>query len=141
MHQYEGRQDFIEFHSGFGLYMLRPRKDTGMNKIQEIALKVNAIGQELAPDGNYELSITGHSLGGALATVLGKTLYLCASLWCYLLDHNLHVISLQAFIWQRQKMFTPSRFASSRKYTCVWVSFLAAVTRRLIQIPNSESHP
>lgn len=89
MHQYEGRQDFIEFHSGFSLYMLRPRKDTGLNKIQEIALKVNAIAQELAPDGNYELSITGHSLGGALATVLGETLYLCASLWCYLLDHNL----------------------------------------------------
>ena len=76
MHQYEGRQDFIEFHSGFGLYMLRPRKDTGLNKIQEIALKVDAIGQELAPDGNYELSITGHSLGGALATVLGETLFM-----------------------------------------------------------------
>ncbi len=27
------------------------------------AIKVDQIGREMAPDGNYQLSITGHSLG------------------------------------------------------------------------------
>lgn len=43
-----------------------------MNKIEEILRKVDAIGREMAPDGDYKLSITGHSLGGALATLLGE---------------------------------------------------------------------
>ena len=47
------------------------RKDTGMSKLQEIFDKVDEIGRELAPDGNYKLKITGHSLGGALAQLCG----------------------------------------------------------------------
>lgn len=68
---YPGRVDELSLHSGFALYLLRKRKDTGMSKLQEIFDKVDEIGREMAPDGNYKLSITGHSLGGALATLCG----------------------------------------------------------------------
>lgn len=47
------------------------RKDTGISKLQEIFEKVDKIGREMAPDGNYTLKITGHSLGGALAQLCG----------------------------------------------------------------------
>jgi hypothetical protein len=66
---YPGRADTISLQSGFALYLLRNRKDTGVSKMQEIADKVDEIGNELATDGKYKLSITGHSLGGALATL------------------------------------------------------------------------
>jgi len=68
---YPGRADTISLQSGFALYLLRNRKDTGMSKLQEIFDKVDEIGNELASDGKYQLSITGHSLGGALATLCG----------------------------------------------------------------------
>ena len=42
-----------------------------MSKMDEIFEKVEQIGKELAPDGDYKLCITGHSLGGALATLCG----------------------------------------------------------------------
>jgi predicted lipase len=50
---------------------MRKRKDTGISKMEEIFDKVDAIGKEMAPDGSYKLCITGHSLGGALATLFG----------------------------------------------------------------------
>lgn len=68
---YPGRADTISIQSGFALYLLRNRKDTGMSKLQEIFDKVEEIGNELASDGKYQLSFTGHSLGGALATLCG----------------------------------------------------------------------
>lgn len=68
---YPGRTDEISLHTGFALYLMRKRKDTGVSKLTEIFDKVEKIGQELAPDGKYKLSITGHSLGGALATICG----------------------------------------------------------------------
>ena len=93
---YTGRQEILDVHTGYSLYMLRRRKDTQTNKIEEIFEKVDEIGREICPDGNYKLSITvstysrarsktkefqistsclacpqGHSLGGALATILG----------------------------------------------------------------------
>ena len=74
---YPGRVDELSLHSGFALYLLRKRKDTGMSKLQEIFDKIDEIGREMAPDGNYKLSITGHSLGGALATLCG--FYVAAS--------------------------------------------------------------
>ena len=67
---YPGRESNLGFHSGFALYLLRQRKDTGMTKIEEIFLHIDSIGREIATDGDYELSMTGHSLGGALATIL-----------------------------------------------------------------------
>ena len=68
---YPGRVDELSLHSGFALYLLRKRKDTGISKLQEIFDKIDEIGKEMAPDGNYKLCITGHSLGGALATLCG----------------------------------------------------------------------
>ena len=70
--EYAGREELLDIHTGFSLYMLRRRKDTQMNKIDEIFQKIEAIGREMACDGNYNLSITGHSLGGALATLFGE---------------------------------------------------------------------
>lgn len=70
-HNYPGREDELSLHSGFALYLLRKRKDTGMSKMDEIFEKVEQVGKELAPDGDYNLCITGHSLGGALATLCG----------------------------------------------------------------------
>eukprot|EP00986_Skeletonema_menzelii_P013589 scaffold8058_cov137-Skeletonema_menzelii.AAC.2 len=68
---YPGREDELSLHSGFALYLLRKRKDTGLSKMDEIFEKVEQVGKEVAPDGNYQLCITGHSLGGALATLCG----------------------------------------------------------------------
>lgn len=70
--EYPGRVSKLDLHTGFSLYMLHRRKDTQMNKTEEIFQKIDAIGREMCPDGKYELSITGHSLGGALATLLGE---------------------------------------------------------------------
>jgi hypothetical protein len=68
---YPGRADEISLHSGFALYLLRNRKDSGKSTLQEISDKIEEIGNELAPGGKYKLAITGHSLGGALATLCG----------------------------------------------------------------------
>lgn len=67
---YPGRAETLGLHTGFSLYMTRQRKDDSLTKIEEIFSNIDSIGRELAPDGDYELSITGHSLGGALATIL-----------------------------------------------------------------------
>jgi len=68
---YPGREDELSLHSGFALYLLRKRKDTGLSKMDEIFEKIEQIGKELAPDGDYKLCLTGHSMGGALATLCG----------------------------------------------------------------------
>jgi len=67
---YPGREEMLGLHTGFALYMLRQRRDNDLTKIEEIFSKIDGIGRELAPNGEYELSIAGHSLGGALATLL-----------------------------------------------------------------------
>jgi predicted lipase len=68
---YPGRTDEISLHSGFALYLMRQRKDSGKSKLDEIFEKVDTIGREMAPDGSYKLCVCGHSLGGALATLFG----------------------------------------------------------------------
>ncbi|KAL7543031.1 hypothetical protein ACHAXR_012488 [Thalassiosira sp. AJA248-18] len=67
---YPGRTNSFGLHTGFSLYMTRQRKDDSLTKIEEIFQNIDKIGRELSPEGDYELSITGHSLGGALATIL-----------------------------------------------------------------------
>jgi predicted lipase len=67
---YYGRSSHFGLHTGFSLYLSRQRKDDSNTKIEEIFSMINEIGRAIAPDGDYELSITGHSLGGALATLL-----------------------------------------------------------------------
>ncbi len=68
---YHGRHSTFGLHKGFSQYMLRRRRDVDMTKIEEILSKVRMIGNELSSDGNYNVSICGHSLGGALAIILG----------------------------------------------------------------------
>jgi len=45
---YPGKEDEISLHSGFALYLLRKRKDTGLSKMDEIFDKIEQIGKELA---------------------------------------------------------------------------------------------
>ena len=71
--EYSGRKESLDIHTGFSLYMLRRRKDTQMNKIEEIMEKIDSIGREMSAEGRYKISITGHSMGAALATLLGKS--------------------------------------------------------------------
>eukprot|EP00956_Cyclotella_meneghiniana_P004723 scaffold5830_cov38-Cyclotella_meneghiniana.AAC.2 len=53
--EYCGRKDELSLHSGFSLYLMRKRKDTGLTKMQEIFDKIDVIGRELCPEGNYKL--------------------------------------------------------------------------------------
>ncbi|KAL7544784.1 hypothetical protein ACHAWF_008145, partial [Thalassiosira exigua] len=66
---YPCRSERLGLHTGFALYMLRRRRDDGSTKLEEILAAVESVGRALAPDGEYELSVAGHSLGGALATI------------------------------------------------------------------------
>ena len=67
---YPRREETLGFHTGYSLYLTRQRKDDSLTKIEEIFQKIDSVGRELAADGEYNLSITGHSLGGGLATIL-----------------------------------------------------------------------
>lgn len=58
----------IGIHHGFYDYLLRPRKN-GSNKFQEIMGHVQALFLECDRHRDYKLYVTGHSLGGALATL------------------------------------------------------------------------
>ncbi|EJK61475.1 hypothetical protein THAOC_18031, partial [Thalassiosira oceanica] len=55
---YPDREDELSLHSGYAMYLLRKRKDSGVNKLQEIFDKIDEIGREMAPEGNYKLCIT-----------------------------------------------------------------------------------
>jgi len=65
---FKGKKAYIKFHRGFFLYLFRRRKDTETCKYDEIITVVDRYGRQIADD-NYEVFVTGHSLGGALATV------------------------------------------------------------------------
>jgi len=64
---YSGKQEFLKLHRGFFLYLFRQRKDTETCKYDEIARTVHRYGNAIGED--YKLFVTGHSLGGALATI------------------------------------------------------------------------
>jgi hypothetical protein len=74
---YEGSADTMFLRAAVSEELLRPRRDTGLSTIDEIHLKVQKIGKELANGGDYNLSVAGHSLGAGLATVCG--FYLAAN--------------------------------------------------------------
>lgn len=63
-----GQEGKFGIHHGFYDYLLRPRKD-GTNKFQEILEQVKALFLESDRYTTYKLYVTGHSLGGALATL------------------------------------------------------------------------
>ena len=77
---YDGSADFIPIRAAVSEEILRPRRDTGKTTIDEICEKVDKIGKELGNGGRYNLSITGHSKAGGLATVCGFYLAANASL-------------------------------------------------------------
>ena len=58
----------IGIHHGFYQYLLSPREN-GMNKYQEIMGHIEALFSDENRQKNYKLYVTGHSLGGALATL------------------------------------------------------------------------
>ena len=74
---YEGNTDLIGIRAAVSEELLRRRRDTGKTTIDEISEKVNKIGKELGREGRYNLSVTGHSKAGGLATVCG--FYLAAN--------------------------------------------------------------
>jgi hypothetical protein len=67
---YEGKLDKIETSRGYRDFLFLPRLDTGRTKFDEIADRVHEYGLELGGEG-YTLCVTGHSLGGALASLFG----------------------------------------------------------------------
>lgn len=58
----------IGVHNGFYDYLLKPREN-GKNKYQEIMEHVKVLFLECERSKDYKLYATGHSLGGALATL------------------------------------------------------------------------
>lgn len=65
---YKGKNKDVNLHVGFYEYLFRVRKDTGKNKYDEICGRVIEYANEILGD-NFTLLATGHSLGGALATL------------------------------------------------------------------------
>ena len=67
---YPGKTENIELHGGFSEYLFHRRVDTGRSKYDEIADKALEYGLEFG-EGGFTLCATGHSLGGALASMFG----------------------------------------------------------------------
>ncbi|KAL7549071.1 hypothetical protein ACHAWF_012341 [Thalassiosira exigua] len=77
---YEGNSEFISLRSSVSDEMMRVRRDTKKSTMSEIRTKVVKIGKELLGGESFHLSVTGHSLGGGLATIAGYYLASDASL-------------------------------------------------------------
>jgi len=67
---YEGKAPTIQLHRGFQNYLLRKRLDTNRSWVDRICDLVIDYGDRLL-GGDYQVVATGHSLGGALATIFG----------------------------------------------------------------------
>lgn len=80
-HEGNSNAEFINLRAAVSEEILRPRRDTGKTTIDEIRDKVDKIGKEIAKNGGmYNLSVTGHSKAGGLATIVGFYLAACPSL-------------------------------------------------------------
>jgi len=64
---YDEKTETVQLRKGFWRFLLTARADNGRSKYDEIADKVDEYGKELGED--FDLRITGHSLGGALASL------------------------------------------------------------------------
>ena len=67
---YPGKHHHFKLHNGFQLYVLRQRMDTQQPWHQTICDLVDYYGKMLLA-GTYHLMVSGHSLGGACATLFG----------------------------------------------------------------------
>lgn len=61
----------VGVHQGFYDYLFGPSSSANPNKYEEIMRCVEQVRKENPSRRNYKLYITGHSLGGALATLFG----------------------------------------------------------------------
>lgn len=64
---FRGKKEFIKLHRGFCQYLFRNRKDNNTCKYDEIANITDRYGKQIGD--NYEVFVTGHSLGAAMATL------------------------------------------------------------------------
>eukprot|EP00816_Leptocylindrus_hargravesii_P006831 CAMPEP_0196815034 /NCGR_PEP_ID=MMETSP1362-20130617/47458_1 /TAXON_ID=163516 /ORGANISM="Leptocylindrus danicus, Strain CCMP1856" /LENGTH=480 /DNA_ID=CAMNT_0042191867 /DNA_START=19 /DNA_END=1458 /DNA_ORIENTATION=+ len=71
--EYPEREDTVMIHNGFSKYLFFKRRDNNKSKYDEIVEKICEIGKEKFSDqgGDLTVVVTGHSLGGALATIFG----------------------------------------------------------------------
>lgn len=67
--QEEEQADKIGIHNGFVRYLLKEKKGKENNKFDEIMKHVIELFQDDERKATYKLYVTGHSLGGALATL------------------------------------------------------------------------
>jgi len=65
----ESQSDTIGLHHGFYEYLLKPGTKGGENKYTEIMRHVATLFEDPEKQKDYKLYVTGHSLGGALATL------------------------------------------------------------------------
>lgn len=68
---YPGNSELIRLRSEIADEMMRSRRDTKKSTVEEIIEKVEKIGHEIDPTGNYHVSVAGHGMAGSMATVLG----------------------------------------------------------------------
>ncbi len=104
---YVGKIDTIEIHAGVAWYLMTKRKGTGTSKMQEIFDMIDLVGREMAPSGNYQLVISGFSLGGAFATIVG--FYAAAS------DRFAHIRKVKVFAFD-STVVGSSSFVHSHRF-------------------------
>lgn len=71
LEDFEDRPETIGVHRGFWDYLFRRRMDTMTTKYDEISGLAHKYGRERIGD-DYKLVVNGHSLGGALSTLVSR---------------------------------------------------------------------